>query len=116
MKYIHEKSYDIVTFSIKSRTFWIRKCIDISEKKTVRYPVNPCPKIQLTDNQQPIINNYELIFAKIELTSVIIRCQNRNNTKMRKLEILLFHIFKTINTVQYWTERYNYTENKWHTM
>ena len=83
MKYIHEKSYDILTFSIKSKTFWIRKCIDISEKKTVRYPVNPCPEIQLTDNQQPIINNYKLIFANIKLTNVKIRRRNRNNTIMR---------------------------------
>ncbi len=60
MKDIHEKSYDIVTFSIKSSTFWIRKCIELSQKKTVRYPVNLWAEIPLTDIHQPTINSNKL--------------------------------------------------------
>ncbi len=37
--------------------------------------------------------------------------QNRNNTKMRNLEILLSYISKAINPVQYWSESHNYIEN-----
>ncbi|RKU28786.1 hypothetical protein C6497_08480 [Candidatus Poribacteria bacterium] len=58
MKDIHEKSYDNVTFSSKFSIFWIRKYIDISQKKTLRYTVNPCGDIPLTDNQQSPIGNY----------------------------------------------------------
>ncbi|RKU31957.1 hypothetical protein C6497_00380 [Candidatus Poribacteria bacterium] len=77
MKDIYKKCYDIVTFSIKSNTFWIRKCIDVYQKQILRYTVEHCSEIQLTNNQQPPIityNNYKLTtnnFNRI-LTYVII--------------------------------------------
>ncbi|RKU27298.1 hypothetical protein C6497_11135 [Candidatus Poribacteria bacterium] len=81
MKDIHEKSNGIVTFSIKSSTFWIRKYIDVSQKKTVRYTVNPCAVIQLTDIKQLTTISYNLIIANTILTYVKIQLKNRNNTK-----------------------------------
>ncbi len=69
-----------------------QKGIHISEVNTVIYPVNHCPEIPLTVNQLNI-NTCENMQKK--------RGQ-RNNTKMRIFEILLFSIFKEINPVQYW--------------
>ena len=60
MKDIQAKSYDIVTYSIKSSRFQIRNYNNISQKKTLRYPANPCSEIQLTDIQQPTIYKYEI--------------------------------------------------------
>ncbi|RKU26870.1 hypothetical protein C6497_12555 [Candidatus Poribacteria bacterium] len=70
MKDIHKKSYGIVTFSIKFSTFWIRKYIDIFQKKPLRYTVNPCAVIQLTDIQQPTTIGYKLIIINTILTYV----------------------------------------------
>ncbi|RKU28685.1 hypothetical protein C6497_07950 [Candidatus Poribacteria bacterium] len=81
MKNIHEKCYDIVTFSIKFSTFWITKYIDISQKNTVRYTVNLCAVIQLTDIQQPTSIGYKLIITNTILTYVKIQIKNKNNTK-----------------------------------
>ncbi len=106
MKDRHQKSYHIVTYLIKSNTFCIRKGIHISEVKTVIYPVNHCPEISLTVNQL-YINDCEKSYKKRD---------QRNNTEMRIFEILLFSIFKEINSVQYRWESHNYIENKCHTM
>ncbi|RKU31104.1 hypothetical protein C6497_02905 [Candidatus Poribacteria bacterium] len=81
MKDNYAKCYDIVTFSIKFNTFWIRKYIDMSQKKTLRYTVKPCSEIQLTDNQQLTTISYKLIIANIILTYVKNQIKNRNNTK-----------------------------------
>ncbi len=89
---MHQKSYHIVTYLIKSNTFCIRKGIHMSEVKTVIYPVNQSPEIPLTVNQL-YINTCEKSYKKRD---------QRNNTKIRLFEILLFSTFKKINPVQYW--------------
>ena len=106
MKDIHEKSYNIVTFSINSSPFWFRKCRDRSQKKTVIYQVNPYSEIPLTDNQQLTTINKQLIIANNILTYVKTKHKNRNkrnNTKVRNFVILLFSNFRAINPVQYWS-------------
>ncbi|RKU27356.1 hypothetical protein C6497_11440 [Candidatus Poribacteria bacterium] len=76
MKDIHEKWYNIVTFSIISNTSWIRKYIDITQKNTVRCSGNPCSEMPLTVNQQPTTNCYKLIIANINITNVKIQHKN----------------------------------------
>ncbi|RKU28979.1 hypothetical protein C6497_07225 [Candidatus Poribacteria bacterium] len=114
IKDIIEKSFDIVTFTIESSTLWIRKCIDILQIKTVRFPENPCSEIPLTDNQLPTINNNKLTTNKYQqyINTCENMSQNRKNTKMRKFIILLFSKLIAINLVQYWSNSYNFTENK----
>ena len=62
-------------------------------------------------------NNYELTInscqRNINNCEYLIKNRNqRNNTKMRNLVILLFSIFRTTNPLQYWFESHNFTENK----
>ncbi|RKU27437.1 hypothetical protein C6497_11870 [Candidatus Poribacteria bacterium] len=84
MKDIHEKSYSIVTFSIKFSSFWIRKYIEISQKKTMRYTVIPWADIPLSDNQQSLIDNYKLTTHNYQRNINI--CDNfTQKTEIRKI-------------------------------
>ena len=112
MKDTREISYDIGTFSIKSSTYWISKCRDLSQKKIVRYTGISCSEIQLTDIQQLTTNSYKIKIDNKILTNVKFQHKNRNNTKVRNFVILLFSNLMAINPVQHCSESHNYNENK----
>ncbi|RKU26935.1 hypothetical protein C6497_12890 [Candidatus Poribacteria bacterium] len=78
-------------------------------------------KIKETSTTPPSTEaRWRIQSVEIKMNQYINKCEiltlNRNNTKMRKLEILLFHIFKAVNPVQYWSESHNYIGIQCHTM
>ena len=80
----------------------------------LKNPVNLWAEIPLTDIHQLTINSYKLTTTNYQ--HFINNCEHwsknknqRNNTKMRKLEN--FNFYEATNPVQYWVESHNYTEN-----